>query len=209
MPESDALQSFRRRALRHAFEDGAIDIVLSCFAVMVGSATQRRALLGLVVVYLVLMTRAWKILHDRLSSRRTGFAELPGDPPTALLSVLLLAGCLTIAIVAALTLASGKLWNLEAWPHWMTMLSGSILAAGFIYTALKSGLVRFHVYALVSLAASLFFWLYPFGPRINPSDRLSLPFFVLGAVLLVGGLVSMARFVRTRPVAPQEVSGGR
>jgi len=209
MTGSDPLDSLRRRALHHAFEDGAIDLVVGIFTLMVGVATQRRVFLGLALVYLLAMAMAWKWLHDGLSSRRTGYAELPDYPPKQLLSVILLAGCVTMGVVAVLTLSHGRLWSLDAWPTWTPMLSGVVLAGGFVHTALRSGLVRFHFYAAVSVGASLFFWLYPFGPRINPSDRLTLPFFVLAAVLIVVGSATIARFVRSRPIVSQEVSGDR
>jgi hypothetical protein len=209
MTNPNPLDSFRRRAVRHAFEDGAIDLVVGVFTLMVGVATQRRIFLALTVVYLGAMAMAWKWLHDGLTSRRTGFAELPDYPPRQLLSVILLAGCLTMGIVAALTLTSGRLWNLEAWPTWTPLVSGLILAGGFLHTALRTGFARFHLYTVVSIGASLFFWLFPFGSRINPSDRLTLPFFVLAAVLFIVGAVTVARFVRNRPVVSQEVSGDR
>jgi len=209
MANPDPLESFQRRAVRHAFEDGAIDLVLGIFTLTVGVATQRRAFLALAIVYLGAMTIVWRFLHERLTSRRTGYAELPGDPPRQLLSVTLLAGCLTMGVVAAITLTSGRLWGLDRWPAWATVLAGLILAGGFLHTAVRTGFARFHLYAATSIGASVFFWLYPFGPRINPSDRLTLPFFVLAAVLLAGGGITIARFVRSRPVVGPEVTGGR
>ena len=209
MTSPDRLESLQRRAVRHAFQDGAIDLVLGVFTLMVGGATQRRAFLVLAIVYLSLMTLAWRFLHDQLTSRRTGYAELPGDPPRQLLSVVLLAGCLALGVVAAVTLTSGRLWSLEAWPAWTSVLAGLILAGGFLHTAVRTGFARFHVYAAASIGTSLFFWLYPFGPRINPSDRLTLPFFVIAAALVVGGGITVARFVRSQPVVGPEVTGGR
>lgn len=209
MTTPDPLATLRRRAFRHAFEDGAIDLVLGLFTFMVGAATQRRALLVLVLVYFGLMSTAWKALHQGLTSRRTGYAEVPGDPPRQLLAVVLLAGCLTMAVVAALTLTSGRLWSFDRWPDWTPMVSGLILAIGFLHVAIRTGLGRFHLLAAATVGASLFFWLYPFGPRINPSDRLTLSLFVTAAVLMLTGAVAIARFVRSRPVVPEEAGDGR
>ena len=55
----------------------------------------------------------------------------------------------------------------------------------------------------------LFFWLFPFGSRINPSDRLTLFLFAMAAVLMAVGALTMAAFVRTRPIVPDEASNGR
>ncbi len=208
MTESNPLESFRRRAVRHAFEDGSVDLVVGIFTLMVGAATQRRVLFALIVVYLTLMTTAWRFLHARLTTRRTGYAELPDDPPRQLLSVILLTGVLTMGVVAALTLTSGRLWNLDGWPEWAPIPAGLILAGGFVHTGLRTGFARYHLYAVVSAAASLFFWLFPFGGRINPSDRLTLPLFVTAGVLIVVGAATIARFVRSRPVVSAEVSDG-
>jgi hypothetical protein len=208
MTSSDPLDPLRRRAIRHAFEDGAIDVAIGLFTLIVGVATQRRAFLALSVVYLGAIILAWRTIHDRLTTPRTGYAEVPGDPARALLSVILLAGCLTMGVVAAFTLTGGRLWNLESWPAWAPMLSGLILAGGFLFTARQTGFPRYHVYAAVAIGVSVFFWLFPFGPRINPSDRLTLPLFVTAAVLQLGGAVTIARFVRRQPIA-KEVPGAR
>lgn len=204
MTPLDPLDPLRRRAFRHALEDGAADLVVGVFTLMIGAATQKRVFLALSVVYLVSMRLAWKFLHDSIASRRTGYAELPQDPPSTLLRVILLAGVLTIAVVAGITLFGGRLWSLDHWPTWTPMLSGAILAGGFLHTAVQSGLPRYHAFAVLSLGISVFFWLFPFGPRINPSDRLTLSLFVTAALLIVAGAVTMVRFVRLRPLVSEE-----
>jgi hypothetical protein len=51
LPDSaDPLDRLRRRAYRHAVEDGAIDLVAGVFALTVGVATQRRPFLAIAVV---------------------------------------------------------------------------------------------------------------------------------------------------------------
>jgi hypothetical protein len=206
---ADTTAAFRRRAYRHAVEDGAIDLVVGFFTLVVGIATQKRFFLALAFAYLSAIAMAWKPLHHRLTSRRTGFAELPEAPPVRLLAAVMLAGLLTMGIVAAITLATGDLWAFERWPTWAPVVAGFILAWGFLDTARKSGVVRFRVLAAASVAGSLFFWLFPFGPRINPSDRLTLFLFATAGVLMAVGLATMTRFVRRRPIVPEEASDGR
>jgi hypothetical protein len=206
---ADVIANFRRRAYKHAVEDGAIDLVVGLFTLIVGVATQRRVFLALAVVYLSAMAMAWKPLHYQLTSRRTGFAELPETPPVPLLAVVMLAGLLTMGVVAATTLATGEVWSLERWPSWAPVVAGLILALGFLDTARKSGVVRFRVFAAASLAGSLFFWLFPFGARINPSDRLTLFLFATAGVLMAVGAATMTRFVRSRPIVSEETPNGR
>jgi hypothetical protein len=208
MNETDPLDPLRRRAFRHAFEDGAIDLACGFFTLIVGLATQRRIFLGLSVVYLGAIALAWRGIHDRLTGPRTGYAVVPGDPSSLLLSVILLAGCLTMSVVAGFTLTAGRLWGLEAWPTWAPVLSGVVLAGGLLHTGLRTGLPRYHLYAAVAIGASVFFWLFPFGPRINPSDRLTLSLFVMAGVLLAGGGITVGRFVRGWPIESKEIPGG-
>jgi hypothetical protein len=209
MTSIDPLARLRRGAARHAFEDGAIDVALGLFTVMVGAATQRRVWLALAVVYFSAMSMFGKQFHLQLTSRRTGYAEVPGDPPRQLFAAVFLAGLATMGVVAALTLASGRLWALDQWPKWTPVLAGLILAGGFLLTGLQTGLARFHLYTAASLSASVLFWLYPFGPRINPSDRLTLFLFVMAGVQMVVGAVTVARFVRTRPLVTEEAGSDR
>lgn len=209
MNAPDPLQLLRRRAVRHAFEDGAIDLVVGVFTLIVGVATQRHVFLALAVVYAALMTSAWKWIHASLTSGRTGYAELPDDPSRRLVSVVLLAGCLAMSLVATVTLTSGRLWNLQHWPAWVPLISGGILAGGFLHTARQTGFSRFAFYGAAALGVSVFFWLYPFGAWINPSDRLTLSLFVTAGILMVGAAATMTRFVRTRPVVAEEAGDGR
>jgi hypothetical protein len=209
MASFDPLHPLRRRAFQHALEDGAVDIVVGFYTLMVAVATQKRVFLALSIVYLAGMHLAWKHLHDSIASRRTGYAELPQDPPSILLPVILLAGVLTISVVAGVTLFGGRLWSLDHWPTWTPVLSGTILAGGFLHTAVRSGLPRYHAFAMLSVGLSVFFWLFPFGPRINPSDRLTLSLFATAALLIVAGTVTMVRFVRLRPVVSSEDGHGR
>jgi hypothetical protein len=57
MNAPDPLDSLRRRAVRHAFEDGAVDLVVGLFTLVMGAATERHIFLALAVVYAAAMTR--------------------------------------------------------------------------------------------------------------------------------------------------------
>jgi hypothetical protein len=201
---TDPLRPLRQRAFRHAFEDGTADIVTAVFTLMVGGATQNRSLIALTAIYLVVLPLAWRFFSQQVSSRRIGYAELPEDPPRVLLLATMAAGVVTLGIVALITLSSGRIWNLEQWPNWAPLVAGSTLAAGFLVTACRAALPRYYIYAAASVGGSVFFWLYPFGPRINPSDRLTLLFFALAGVLLASGIAVLVRFVRAQPVRQAE-----
>jgi hypothetical protein len=200
----DPLVRLRQRAYRHALEDGTADIVAGFYTLIIGVATQKRVFLALAVVYLMVFATAWKFLSHQVSSRRIGYAEVPEDPPKQLLLGSMAAGVLTLLVVAVITLSAGRLWNLAHWPTWTPVLAGLILAGGWLHTALRSGLRRYFAYAAVAAGGSLFFWLFPFGPRINPSDRLTLFFFALAAVIVAAGFAVLARFKRSRPIVSMD-----
>ncbi len=209
MRQQDPIDRLGQRAFRHSLEDGVGDIVLGVYLLTVGVATQRPALLGLSAAYLLVYGMAWRLLSQRVSGPRIGYAELPGDPPRAILAGALGSAALTMALVAALTLASGRLWDLASWPPWTPVVAGLILAGGFLYMAVRSGVIRYHAYAAITVAGAAFFWLFPFGPRINPSDRLTLLFFALAPLVAGAGVVVLVRFVRHHPVAAMETGNGR
>ena len=204
MHATDPLRPLRQRAIRHALEDGTGDIVVAVFALMVGGATQNRSLVALATVYLAVLPLAWRFLSQQVSGRRTGYAELPEDPPKVLLLATMAGGVLTLGLVALITMSNGRLWNLEHWPDWTPLVAGSTLAAGFLVTASRAALPRYYVYAAACVGGSVFFWLYPFGSGINPSDRLTLLFFALAGMLLASGIAVLVRFVRRRPVLQVE-----
>lgn len=207
MSTTDPLRSLKRAAYRHVLEDGTADIVVGFYTVVIAVATQKRLFIALAGVYLMMFAAAWKYLRHAVSSRRIGYAELPQDPPRTLMVATMGAGVLTLLVVAVITMWGGAAWNLEHWPNWTPLLAGAILAGSFLHTATRSGLLRYYAYAALSAGGCLCFWLYPFSAYINPSDRLSLFFFVMAAALLVTGFAVLARFVRIRPVISEEVRG--
>ena len=209
MSTTDPLSPLRHRAFRHALEDGAADLVLGFYTLIVGGATQRRAFFALAVVYLGIMRLGGRGLHHWISSRRTGYAELPVDPPSGLLASILAAGVLTIGVVAGFTFLGGRLWSLDHWPTWTPLPAGIVLAGGFLHLATWSRLVRYYALSALSVGASVWFWLFPFGPRINPSDRLTLFLFLMAAALLLTGVLAMWQFRRHHPVVATEAGDVR
>jgi len=204
MNKTDPLESLRRRAYRHALEDGTADIVVGFYTLTIGVATQKRFFIVLAGVYLMMFGLAWRFFSHSVSSRRIGYAELPQDPPRALLAGTMAAGVLTLLVVAVITMSGGGAWNLARWPNWTPLPAGAILAGSFLHTATRAGLGRYYAYVAASVGGSLFFWLFPFSVRINPSDRLTLFFFAMAAALLVTGFAVLSRFVRNRPVISEE-----
>ena len=131
-------------------------------------------------------------------------ANLFSGPASALATLVVLG----LAVVAAAPRSQGRLWELSHWPTWAPVVAGVVLAAGFAHTALRSGLWRWGLYALASIAGGVAFWLFPFGARINPSDRLTLLLFSLGGLLILTGVVVVLQFTRTHPVVAEESGRG-
>lgn len=209
MATKDPVGTLKRRALRHMFEDGSIDLILGLYTLIVGGATQRRSVVPLAVVYLFGLTLGWKELHARITARRTGYAEPSPNPSGALFSMTLVAGFLPLSVVAISTLATGSLWSLEHWPVWAPLLAGLTLAGGFLYAFLACGLQRYAAYAVMAVVGSVFFWRFPFGASINPSDRLTLFLFTMAFVQIATGAAAMVAFVRRYPVVAEDAANGR
>lgn len=208
MTTHDPIGTLKRRALRHLFEDGSFDLILGLFTFMVALSTQRRIFLAIVAVYFGGLTITWKTLHARLTSGRTGYAAPAPNPSHTLFVATALAGILPIGVVAASTIATGSLWNLEHWPAWTAMLAGVILTASSLHAYLACGLSRYAVFAGLAVAGSAFFWRFPFGPSINPSDRLTLFLMTFSAVQMATGAAAMATFVRRHPVVAEDAANG-
>ena len=68
----------------------------------VAVATQNRGLIGIAVAYLLAYATAWKFLHQALSSRRIGYAEVRDEPPKLLLVGTLASMVLTMIVVAGI-----------------------------------------------------------------------------------------------------------
>jgi hypothetical protein len=206
---TDPLETLRRRAYRAALEDGVADVVIGLFTLIFGVATQRRGFLALAVVYMITCKSAWRFVHRDFVSRRVGYAEFPENPPAVQLVWTLAAGVISLCVVAVVTLSKGRVWNLARWPDWLPMLAGLVLAAGFLHPAARSGLVRYYAYVVAAIAGSVFFWLFPLGPSINPSDRLTLFLFSVSGLIIGTGVAAIIRFARAHPVLTLEARDGR
>ncbi len=157
------LDQVKKRAVRHWFEDGLSEICIGGFFVLIGAVfllqslaqpgSLLTALLGigafvLVVLGIWLVRALIRRLKERLAYARTGYVVY--HSPTKLQRVLsMFLGMLTAAIFGWLIVSYAR--SLSAWlPLW----EGLALALPSAVLGQRTGLIRFHLYALITVLVS-------------------------------------------------------
>lgn len=138
-------------------------------------------------------SRTVAVAKRRLTDRRTGFVRpvsgpgMPRDLYWLIGATVLLATGLfgTIENFTSLPLPSFG----EAWPY--TLLSGA-----YLWRARATGLSRYYVPAALPIVAAIIAW--PFGD--NPWDDFAILLTITGIALLVGGGLTLRRYLHDTPV---------
>jgi len=206
MPQQDApLDDLERRAWRYDAQDGFVEVLAGVLFFLVARAAVDPHLTWILALAIFPLRFAHKILKERFTYPRVGYVRLRSEE-----SARLGRGILTF-LVAVVTLVALGLWlfgdvtSFEQWRRWMPALAGGFTAGGFLYLAGKSGLVRHWALAGVSAGWGVASAAWFPAPGGYPIQRWAVG---LGAVCLLVGAVTFARFVRAHPLREAEPSHG-
>ena len=207
-----SIKEIKLAAFRYWFEDGLSEIVVGTLFLLIGLLIQAETLILpgsflagtsglasfiLVVVGVWLARRVIRSLKERLTYPRTGYVDYhKGHPVPRVLTPVI--GAFIAAILV---------WLIKTYPQtspvWIPLFQGIVLAIFLLVIGLRSGLVRFHILALITLLFSL--GLSQLTNRETVTVGITFAAFGLG--LTLSGLIALRRYLQgTR--AQQEVIHG-
>jgi len=125
------------------------------------------------------------------------FSHQDRNPGRRIVAALLAAG---LAVALVTIFARSSEWA-ETFYKWVPLIPALLLAAGFSFTAQKTGFARHYVMAVFSLVAG---FAVPFVDLPGKLDNVALYLFVTGPVFLVWGAAIFVRFMRTYPIRAEE-----
>ena len=188
------IDSIDRKARTAGYEDGLLELfaalVLLVLALGWMAAPGIVGILGaLVAVY---GWRAVELVKERVTYPRIGFhRERPDDAKETSRGMLFFLGG-AFALMATVVFLAGGLGDVSEWRRAAPLLSGVALAAGFWYSAGKSGLVRLRIIAAWSVLSGVLLWWFGSGETYSAVVwhmlGLALPLAAIGAWALLSFL---------------------
>ena len=184
--------SDKKKAYRDSQQDGLVEVMRGWILLTFGGFFYSTVF----AFYILLIVFSGKIVESiwrRYTYPRIGVVKFHGEHPKDALTGVLLFELAVIVIMFTLISISGDVMDYSQWVKWSPLFFGMILVGPFAHAASKSGSVRYSGYAILSVVLGIFFSLIGFG---SGCTGLILYLVIMGAFLVLGGLVIFTRFLR-------------
>jgi hypothetical protein len=206
---SDPLSEARIRTQRYWFRDGMEEITLGMLFLLMGAWNLARAraswFMPATLIYILLCTafaivvpRIKTAMRERVTYRRSGYADAGGGWRRRLVFVLL-------GLVAGGAFCyAGRAGFLDPAIQWMPALAGIVMGATWAYVYVRQGLGRFLLVGVLALilgvAASI-----EFPPsEYRPSLAFGIYVVGVGCMCLCSGGAALWNYVRTPPASAEQ-----
>ena len=205
MSETIDLKELERKAYRESLQDGFMEIAIGGLmylcGILIPDPVIRVIFAPFYVLYLAFLPRGLEAFKQRYTYPRLGRAVLHRQNLKPLLAGASLYMLGAAALIAVGLVVSGRLIAPE-WYRWLPTWLGLCLAGVFCYIYSRSGSLRYLVYAFVALGAAAVI-----GSIRLPSakDYLAVYLICTGTLCALTGAITLIRFVRSHPLAAQEV----
>lgn len=203
---SDPLAEARIRTQRYWFRDGLEEIALGMIFLLMGAWSLARAKASwfmpatliyilLCVAFAIFVPRIKTAMRERITYRRSGYADQSGGWRKRLVFVL-------VAVVGVLTLQyAGRAGFLDParMVHWTPAVAGIVMGATWVYVYARQGLGRFFVVGVLAMILGI-------AVSIEYPPSLAFGIFVVGVgcMCLCSGGVTLRNYLRTAPTSADE-----
>lgn len=202
MAEKIDLRQIERNLFRDYCQDGLADTAFGAYFLLIGLLLPVGALAPFVVFAAAFFVPVVLALKKRFTYPRTGYVELRQSDLQPL--PLFIFGSLVLGLVALVTtlIATGVIAQPDQWYRWMPILFGTWLAGVFLGLAVRVGLPRYYVVAVVALGSGPTCALLPLTGKLA---NIGLFFTVVGVVQLAWGAATFVRFLSRHPLPTEGV----
>lgn len=195
------IESIDRKARTAGYEDGLLELFASMVLLVLALGwLTAPGIVGIPAALVAVF--GWRVVErvkERVTYPRIGFhRERPDDAKETARGMLLFIGG-AFVLMAAVVFLSGGLGDVSEWRRAAPLLSGVTLAAGFWYSAEKSGLLRLRLVAAWSVLSGVLLWWFGSGETYS-----GVAWHLVGLALplaAIGGWV-LLRFLRAHPIPP-------
>ncbi|MGY5871630.1 MAG: hypothetical protein RTV72_05245 [Candidatus Thorarchaeota archaeon] len=190
-------------AYRATMKDGFIEILAGFFFILTPIIFLQPAFVSIFVVFYVLFLPQYaEIFRKKYTFPRVGYVKLRTDPldyrPKALLALLFIVIVSSALLVMLMTQDVANYYN---WFIMFPFILGAAMLAPSAYLVDRTGSKIYWGFGIVTTILGLVIsYLTTIYPPDGPFDGLLAFSMILGAGLLVGGLIKFAYFVNSNPV---------
>jgi len=202
MSEKIDLRQIERNLFRDYCQDGLADTAFGAYFLLIGLFLPAGALVPFVVFAAAFFVPVVLALKKHFTYPRTGYVKLRQRDLQPLPRFIF--GSLVLGLVAlvATLIATGVIAQPDQWYRWMPILFGTVLAGVFLGLAVRVGLPRYYVVAVVALGSGPTCALLPLTGKLA---NIGMFFTVVGAVQLAWGAAAFVRFLSKNPLPTKEV----
>lgn len=203
MPNEFTLNRLHRTAYRHTLQDGLAEVAMGLFLVLYGLLfnTPTIAVFPLLIVLFVLVPGV-RMLQKRFTHPRIGCVEPVSEKGVHLVFGMLVYTLAVFAVLVLQLILTGE-FTAAVFYRWIPALAGVLVAGGMHYASARSGLARFRFYLVVSIAGGIALSLVALPGRL---EGLRAYLFGMGMLVVIGGVITFARFLKCNPVVTEEGS---
>ena len=201
MIEQLDLGRLERDVYRDYFQDGLVEMLTGAYLLLIGLGLPIGGAVPFFLFLLLGYARLLRALKTRLVHPRTGYVELREGDPQPLPQFVLGSLVLSLVALVATLIVVGVIARPAMWYRWMPILFGIWLAGIWLGLGLRIGLLRYYLLACVALIAGLAI---PFVSLDEKLGHLGLLLAVVGATALIGGGITLLRYLHHHPRLPKE-----
>lgn len=192
-----------RLAYRESIQSGLADMMIASFFVVPAVVIGRPAFTWLYMLPLLLLGPVFRAAQRTYIEPRLGYAELHNESPGRLLGGIAIFGLVVLVILGLVLQILGGINDPAQWRQWSPALAGVLFAGGLVHAARRSGLLRYHLLSLISVAGGILIAVF-----LKSGTYLGLRMYLLsmGILIFTSGLFLFTRFIRNHPI--QEETDG-
>ncbi|MHA1933825.1 MAG: hypothetical protein ACW97A_00965 [Candidatus Thorarchaeota archaeon] len=208
MNDDNDLQEIEQKAYRDTMRDGFTELFAGVFFVLAAAMIYKSIFVPIfVALYIIILPQALPRIRQKYTYPRIGYVKPRVEDLELNLKALLLflLGVVVIGGIAT-ALMTGDILDIYNWITMIPFIFGMIMLGPSAYLVEKTGLKRFWIFgASTSISGLLVSYLTIIFPPLNPYDGILAFCFILGAGMLLLGLITFTRFIRNNPIIePQE-----
>jgi hypothetical protein len=190
------LDQIERSVFRHYLQDGLFDILMGVYFLFVGLALPSGPVAVFVVLPIFVFVPLMRWLKKRVTYPRAGFVELREGDPQPVPYFVLGSFALGLVVLVIVLVGLGVIGDPALWYRWMPILFGTGISGMLLGLGLRVGLPRYYVEAGVALIGGPIATLPVLSEKLG---NLGLFFAAIGALVLIGGILTLVRFILQHP----------
>ena len=203
MNDDNDLQEIEQKAYRDTMRDGFTELFAGFFFVLAAAMIYKSIFVPIFVAfYIIILPQLIPRLREKYTNPRIGYFK-PREEDLDLNPMSFLLFLLIVIVVGGIgtALMIGDVLNIYNWITMLPFIFGMIMLGPSVYLVEKTGLRRYWIFGVTTTISGFLFSYYTLiFPPLSPYDGILAFCMILGAGLLLLGLITFMRFIRNNPI---------